>query len=188
MAGSFANDCPKAPLAGWPGCHVQNLLYTYDPVGNITHIRDDAQQTLYFCNKRVDPSGDYTYDATYRLIEATGREHLGQIGAAPSPSSHNDSPRVGVPFAASDGNAMARYLERYMYDTVGNFQKVIHRGSDGAASGWTRNYVYDEPSQLEPSRKATALPAPLPARPRSTTATTATLACTVTSRPCHTCP
>ncbi|KAH6856079.1 RHS repeat-associated core domain protein [Chaetomium sp. MPI-CAGE-AT-0009] len=136
---------------------LTDLLYTYDPVGNITHIRDDAQQTLYFRNKRVEPSADYTYDATYRLIEATGREHLGQVGAAPTPSSHNDDPRVGVPFSASDGNAMARYLERYVYDMVGNFQKVIHRGSDGAVSGWTRSYVYNEPSQLEPGRKSNRL-------------------------------
>src|SRR6266702_967554 len=72
--------CAPPPPAGWPGCQVQNLHYTYDPVGNITHIRDDAQQTIYFRNKRVEPSADYTYDAVYRLIEATGREHLGQNG------------------------------------------------------------------------------------------------------------
>ena len=70
-----------APPMLWPGCQVQNLHYTYDPVGNITHIRDDAQQTIYFRNKRVEPSADYTYDAIYRLIEATGREHLGQTAA-----------------------------------------------------------------------------------------------------------
>ena len=59
---------------------LQNLHYTYDPAGNITHIQDDAQQTIYFRNKRVEPSNDYTYDALYRLIQATGREHLGQDG------------------------------------------------------------------------------------------------------------
>ncbi len=57
---------------------LQDLSYTYDPAGNITHIHDDAQQTIYFRNKRVEPSTDYVYDAIYRLIEATGREHLGQ--------------------------------------------------------------------------------------------------------------
>ena len=30
---------------------MQNLRYTYDPAGNITHIRDDAQQTIYFNNQ-----------------------------------------------------------------------------------------------------------------------------------------
>ncbi len=52
---------------------VQNLHYTYDPTGNITHIQDDAQPTIYFHNRLVEPSADYTYDAIYRLIEASGR-------------------------------------------------------------------------------------------------------------------
>ena len=69
------HDCPSP--RHFP-CGVQNLHYTYDPVGNITHIRDDAQQTIYFRNRRVEPSSEYTYDAIYRLIKATGREHLGQ--------------------------------------------------------------------------------------------------------------
>ena len=77
---AFPSDCPQSPTTGWPGCQVQNLHYTYDPAGNITHIRDDAQQTIYFSNQRVEPSAEYIYDAIYRLIEATGREHLGQAG------------------------------------------------------------------------------------------------------------
>ena len=31
---------------------LQDLRYTYDPAGNITHIRDDAQQTIYFNGRR----------------------------------------------------------------------------------------------------------------------------------------
>ena len=58
---------------------LQDLSYTYDPVGNITHIRDDAQQTIYFNNQVVSPNNDYTYDAIYRLITAKGREHIGQV-------------------------------------------------------------------------------------------------------------
>ncbi|HET6478871.1 MAG TPA: RHS repeat-associated core domain-containing protein [Actinoplanes sp.] len=154
---AFPDDCPQPPPDGWPGCQVQNLHYTYDPSGNITHIHDDAQQTIYFRNKRVEPSADYTYDAVYRLIEATGREHLGQVGGAPVPSSYNDMPRVGILFSASDGNAMGRYLERYVYDSVGNFQEMIHRGSDPAHPGWTRAYVYDEPSLLEPGKHSNRL-------------------------------
>jgi RHS repeat-associated protein len=146
---TFPDDCPQPPPVGWPGCQLQNLHYTYDPVGNITHIRDDAQQTVYFRNKCVEPSADYCYDALYRLIEATGREHLGQVGAPASPNSYNDEPRVGILWAANDGNAMGRYLQRYKYDEAGNFQEMIHRGSDPANPGWTRRYVYNEPSQLE---------------------------------------
>jgi len=67
--------CPKPQ----PKCKgVQNLYYTYDPAGNITHMQDDAQQTIYFRNRCVEPSADYIYDAIYRLINVTGREHIGQ--------------------------------------------------------------------------------------------------------------
>ena len=138
---------------------LQNLSYTYDPIGNITHIRDDAQQTLFFRNRRVEPSADYTYDAIYRLIEATGREHLGQAasgGYAPMPTSQADAPKVGLPHPG-DGNAMGRYVQRYVYDEVGNFLKMIHRGTDPTNPGWTRTYSYAEPSLLEPSQASDRL-------------------------------
>ncbi len=160
-AGDFPNDCPAPPPPGWPGCQVQNLHYTYDPAGNITQIRDDAQQTVYFRNQRVEPSAAYTYDAMYRLIEATGREHLGQ-GGAPIPHSYNDAGRVGLlsadagRFSSNDGNAMGRYLERYVYDAVGNFLSMEHR-RDLVRPGWTRAYAYDEPSQLEAGRESNRL-------------------------------
>ena len=104
---------------------MQNLHYTYDPVGNITHIRDDAQQTIYFRNQRVEPSADYTYDAIYRLIEATGREHLGQVGgAADSPTPTTTSRASASCSQPGDGNAMGTYIERYVYDAVGNFLEM----------------------------------------------------------------
>ncbi len=155
-AAAFPDDCPQPAPAGWPGCQVQNLRYTHDPAGNITHIRDDAQQIIYFENKRVEPSAGYTYDAIYRLIEATGREHLGQVGGASIPHSYNDAPRVGLPHPG-DGNAMGTYMERYVYDAVGNFLEMQHRGTDPANPGWTRAYAYNEPSLLEPGTRSNRL-------------------------------
>ena len=164
---AFPADSPQPPPTGWPGSAVQNLRYTYDPVGNIIHVRDDAQQTIYFRNRRVEPSAEYTYDALYRLIEGTGREHLGQTGGAPnapSSQSYNDAGRVRLlsadaagRFAPNDGNAMGRYLQRYVYDGVGNFQEMIHLGSDPANPGWTRDYAYNDPSLLEPSKQSNRL-------------------------------
>lgn len=139
-----------------PG-EVQSLHYTYDPAGNITHIRDDAQQSVYFRNRLVEPSAEYTYDALYRLIEATGREHLGQVGGAPIPHSYNDAPRVGINWSANDGNAMGRYLERYVYDAAGNILEMQHRGTDPANPGWTRAYTCIEPSQIEPGKQSNRL-------------------------------
>jgi RHS repeat-associated protein len=163
---AFTEDCdnptPPPPTIAAPddppqgnACGLQNLHYTYDPAGNITHIQDDAQQAIYFKNKRVEPSNDYTYDALYRLIQATGREHLGQ-GGAPIAHSHNDVGRVGLltadaagRFAPNDGNAMGTYIERYVYDAVGNFLRMQHRGSDPAHAGWVRAYDYFETSLIE---------------------------------------
>jgi len=129
---------------------LQDLAYTYDPVGNITHIEDAAQQTIFFNNRRVEPSADYTYDAVYRLIEATGREHLGQpAGGDVLPSAPSVHP--------SDGNAMGRYSERYSYDEVGNILELFHAGQDPARAPWKRSYIYSGASLLEPARKSNRL-------------------------------
>jgi RHS repeat-associated protein len=148
-ADTFPEDCPEHPPEGWPGCQVQNLHYTYDPVGNITKIRDDAQQKIFFKNMRVEPSAEYTYDAIYRLIEATGREHLGQSdGSAPTPHSYNDAPRIGRQYP-NEHDAMGPYKEVYVYDGAGNILEMQHYGANLSHPGWTRNYAYGETSLIE---------------------------------------
>lgn len=135
---------------------VQDLAYVFDPDGNITHIQDDAdiQNVVFFRNQRVEPSSDYTYDAIYRLVAASGREHLGQSGAgplAPVPTSYNDIPRVGL-LHPGDGSAMGTYREQYQYDAVGNIAQVTHQGTGPINPGWTRAYSYNEASLLEPGK------------------------------------
>lgn len=148
-ASTFPNDCPQPPVSGWPGCQVQSLHYTFDPTGNITNVRDDAQQTIFFQNKRVEPSSDYIYDSLYRLIEATGREHLGQTGVPTpyGPSTAGDAWQQ----SPSNGNAMGTYMEQYFLDNVGNLQSVQHARSDVTQPGWTRTYKYAESSMLRAS-------------------------------------
>ena len=87
----FWDDPSKVSLPGFAGDVLQYLSYTFDPVGNITYIRDDAQQTIYFNNRRVEPSADYTYDAVYWLVQSLGRE---QIGGQTTPGPFDD-PRIG---------------------------------------------------------------------------------------------
>jgi len=135
---------------------LQELQYTYDPSGNITHIQDDAQQTVFFDNQVVEPSSDYTYDAIYRLIEASGREHLGQAGSRPTPPDAFNSFHSGLPHPG-DAAAMGRYTERYEYDFVGNFQAMKHFSSNPALAGWTRTYHYDEESLIEPGKVSNRL-------------------------------
>lgn len=146
---------PAHPPAG-----VQNLRYTYDPLGNITHIQDDAQQTVYFRNRQVTPSADYTYDALYRLVAAGGREHLAQAagGAALAPTAltYDDAPRIGLP-QPGDGNAMGSYLQQYVYDKAGNILQMLHSGADPALPGWTQSYTYNEPSLLEAGKVSNRL-------------------------------
>lgn len=130
---------------------VQDLSYVYDPAGNITDLRDDAQQTIYFNNTVVEPHADYTYDAIYRLIAATGREHIGQAGAPQT--SWNDEGRIRLPHP-HDGQAMRRYTERYEYDGVGNFLRLIHQANGG---GWSRAYAYEEASLIEAGKQSNRL-------------------------------
>jgi RHS repeat-associated protein len=141
------------------GQRLQDLRYAYDPVGNPTSIHDHAQQRIFFRNKVVEPCAGYVYDAVYRLIEANGREHLGQAADDTRhavPPSAGDDPRAGLP-QPGDGSAMARYTERYTYDSAGNLLRVRHRSADRAHGGWTRDYRYREPSLLQPDRHGNRL-------------------------------
>jgi RHS repeat-associated protein len=115
-----------------PGRGFQDLKYTYDPVGNITHIRDAAQETVYRSNTVVRPEHEYVYDAIYRLIEGTGRENPN----APSPPSNQEGAwsRGAIPTADVPRN----YTQRYTYDAVGNFVEMRHRPDVG--TGWTLRY------------------------------------------------
>ncbi len=131
----YPNDCTGNPDAIRPArpCGVQNLHYIYDPVGNITHIQDDAQQTIYFKNTAVEPSSDYAYDALYRLIQATGRENA----AALSPPNPDEGPWSSSTFPSPNGGR--NYAQSYVYDAVGNFIQMRHLPSSG--TGWTRRYT-----------------------------------------------
>ena len=133
---SFPGDDPTPPN---PPRRVQNLAYTYDPVGNITQIRDDSQQTIYFNNAKVPPLMCYTYDALYRLIQSTGREAIGQV--TQPQTTYDDGPRMNQTLP-NDWLAMCNYTEAYQYDVVGNFLALIHTATSG---NWTRSYAYDEP-------------------------------------------
>ncbi|EDM79666.1 hypothetical protein PPSIR1_16430 [Plesiocystis pacifica SIR-1] len=115
---------------------LQSLHYHYDPAGNITDIRDTAQQTVFFQNTVVEAANSYTYDAVGRLIEATGREHASQGTAQ---RTHAQLP-VGPQPMTSDPSAMRRYTQRYTYDPAGNILKLQHLPSSG--TGWTRHYAY----------------------------------------------
>lgn len=126
---------------------VQDLVYTHDPVGNITRIVDTAQETVFHDNARIEPQQDYLYDALYRLIEATGREN-GAAMATPPSGGEGPWPRGSFP----TDDTLANYTQQYRYDAVGNFRTMTHRR--GNTTAWTRQYAYafDDPTQPASNR------------------------------------
>ncbi|WP_328418428.1 hypothetical protein OG470_32485 [Micromonospora sp. NBC_00389] len=123
---------------------VQDLRYTHDPVGNITRIEDAALNTTV----QAGAASDYRYDARYRLIAASGREHSGQTGFALSPNGAGlrDYPFAGERVHSNDLQGLRGYVERYRYDAVGNIVQLAHHaGSDVDQPGqalWQRHYQY----------------------------------------------
>ncbi|MGW0875341.1 SpvB/TcaC N-terminal domain-containing protein [Streptomyces sp. NPDC002740] len=111
---------------------LQRLEYTYDPVGNVTEARDPAQGTVFFANTAVSAVRGYVYDATYRLISATGREHIGQTGS-PGPV----DPELNRIPHANDGSAFRAYTQTYRYDPSGNLTTLAHTAG---TAGWTQRH------------------------------------------------
>ncbi len=139
---------------------LQNLNYYYDPVGNITQIRDDAQQTHYFNNAVVKSENLYEYDAIYQLIRATGRELAG--GGNDAVCTHTDLDFVPLPHPNNLG-AVRNYTEEYEYDLLGNIKVLRHRFNPqpGIGNGWTRHYRYafdDAPGNRTNRLTATSMP------------------------------
>lgn len=123
---------------------VQDLHYTYDPVGNITRIEDAALNTTI----QAPAHCDFAYDARYRLVAASGREHSGQteIAAPPPGSNLRDYPFTGARIHPNDLQGLRGYVERYRHDAVGNIMELGHHlGSDVDQPGqlrWRRRYQY----------------------------------------------
>ncbi len=118
---------------------LQDLLYTYDPVGNITDIEDGARPAVFFGGADIEPVSDYTYDALYRLIQANGREHRGQTDVRDK-DNWDDLPFLKK-YSPNDEMAWRSYTQKYEYDEVGNIRKVKHIANGGS---WTRRYYYDD--------------------------------------------
>jgi RHS repeat-associated protein len=119
------------------GDPLQDWRYTYDPVGNITHIEDANIPVVFFDNQKITGVAAYRYDALYRLIEATGREN----DAPPAWSAAdlwNDAAFTRL-VRPGDPLSMRNYTQHYRYDEVGNLAQMRHQA---AGNNWTRDYTY----------------------------------------------
>lgn len=122
---------------------LQQLNYTYDPIGNITEIYDNAYEPIFFNNQIIEPRSTYTYDALYQLIEASGRENSA-LNNAPE---GKEAETIPANFPINGQNVLRSYVQEYEYDATGNINRMIHRAGIGNLSeGWTRIYEYNENS------------------------------------------
>lgn len=115
---------------------LQDLNYTFDPVGNIVEQVDLAHQSHFYNNTEVNPNGKYIYDALYRLLQSEGRELIG-LNTAPNELDTTSN------ILTDDTTAMRQYTQSYEYDELGNIEKMIHAATGGS---WTRHYHYDHAS------------------------------------------
>ncbi|MEN9306476.1 MAG: hypothetical protein RL173_408 [Fibrobacterota bacterium] len=122
------------------GTLLQKLTYTYDATGNVVEIADAAQEAIYFKNQIVKATAQYEYDALYRLISATGREHDSN-GAATEPEREGFNAPQSL---LSDGQSLRNYTREWTYDHVGNILSLVHTANASTSSNgtWSRAYSY----------------------------------------------
>ncbi|GFZ99433.1 hypothetical protein CYANOKiyG1_10910 [Okeania sp. KiyG1] len=113
---------------------LQDLNYTYDPVGNITQIWDKTWETVFNNNQQVEPKSTYTYDALYRLIEATGREHSALSAEAERWGNFEEEWFV-TPANINNGQAVQNYTRHYEYDHGENLCDISHHGATPRTRG-----------------------------------------------------
>ena len=134
----------------WSGtaAPLQDLTHGYDVVGNVSGIEERTPA----CGVAATDAGrdvlmrDFTYDAFYRLVSATGRACSALASVRPL----DDLPGCGAvsaPYAAgpavpSQSNApdiTTRYVETYRYDESGNLLDLFYRPTSGPiTTGWHR--------------------------------------------------
>lgn len=117
---------------------LQDLYYTYDPVGNVSQIEDKARPRIFFNNMETKPVNCYEYDPLYRLIKANGREHLAQIHFDPV-DNWQDVAFIKK-YNVGDALPWQNYSQEYHYDPVGNIETMEHKAE---LLSWKREYHYE---------------------------------------------
>ena len=130
----------------------QNIEYTYDPVGNLVHLIDKAQQpgttiSNVIQGLNVSAHSEFEYDALYQLQTAKGRVHQALLQ-----NDYQDrSKEGGVPtnwgkgtrhITLNNGAAIERYTREYAYDPAGNVETIKHIGN---SQNWV-NRIWTSPT------------------------------------------
>lgn len=101
---------------------LQDLHYTYDPVGNVLSIEDRAQAQRFFRNQRIDARQVMFYDSLYQLVEAHGVE------VSPPAYGPGLPPLYELPL---DPSKLVNYQQHYEYDASGNLLRRRHSNTAG---------------------------------------------------------
>ncbi|AIZ40201.1 SpvB/TcaC N-terminal domain-containing protein [Cellulophaga baltica] len=130
----------------------QDIFYTYDPVGNLVHLVDEAQQPTspnphVLQGLNVSSHSEFEYDALYQLKVAKGRVHQALL--------QNDyadrSREAGVPanwgkgtrhITLNNGATVERFSRTYQYDVAGNIESIRH---SGVSQNWNKQ-IWTSPS------------------------------------------
>jgi len=117
---------------------LMDCLYTYDPMGHVLQIEDQAVPDTFFDNQQISATSHYVYDALYRLIKASGREKKQSL--APNEQGYwNDFTFMQEmnPGSAFDPS---NYTQHYRYDVAGNIIQLKHEGN----LLWNQDYHYED--------------------------------------------
>jgi RHS repeat-associated protein len=124
---------------GRPARVLQQLAFTYDPVGNVTRVVDGAQEptapTPLLQGATVTTARDHTFDAAYQLKTATGRVHQALLEHDHRPGAEAGGAFRGTRrLSLNDGQAVERYTQEFTYDLAGNLTSIQHHGQ---TRSWT---------------------------------------------------
>lgn len=121
---------------------LQDIQYSYDPVGNLAEIVDHSHRTVFGDNNVVAPRQTYRYDALYRLVRATGREHPGLHRTPRHSGLTDDASFLPLPHV-NNVQALQNYTRNYTYDSAGNLTRIQHVARGTA---FTRNILISDTS------------------------------------------
>ncbi|CTQ34660.1 SpvB/TcaC N-terminal domain-containing protein [Jannaschia rubra] len=130
---------------------IAELDYAYDPVGNLTCRRNRTRGHI-LSNLPPVPAGQeadrFSYDAHYRLTEATGWTHMAFAATGTqgrSPGLVGGARRISL----NDGQMLRPYRRTYRWDTANNLQEMRQLS---AAGNFTRSMWVDPVSNRSITR------------------------------------
>ncbi len=128
---------------------LQSQYYTYDPVGHIISIRQEAAEVNLIGNHHLSVPENiarYSYNSRYQLINSSGL----QLQQSPLSSDLERIPHCN--FADNQQPVSFQiYQQRFSYDNADNLTQIDHTASAGdAASTWTLDYgIAADSNQLQ---------------------------------------